>query len=103
MQHSLRFVAILTATGVLASGAVWLAIYDSHKTPSIEFDGPTFLGLLLTLVGGWLLTAVVGLILYAPGNRSRKIAQAIMTVILCGLAVGLGTGYLLIHCVVWSL
>ncbi|HJQ09312.1 MAG TPA: hypothetical protein VJ836_07580 [Candidatus Saccharimonadales bacterium] len=36
-RHTLSFVALFTAIGIIMSEAVWLAIYDAHWTPAVEF------------------------------------------------------------------
>lgn len=95
LRHTLRFVALSTAIGVVVSGIVWLVVYDLTYTPALEFEGATLIWLTLALIIGWLLAALVGLTMYARGNTSRKMVQAVIIVILCGLIVGVGTGRIL--------
>jgi hypothetical protein len=93
--HTLRFVILVTAAGTLAGGLVWLVIYDARWTPAINFDGPAVFALALAMIGGWLLSALIGLTLYLRGNESRRIVLAVTVIILCGLVAGLITGRIL--------
>lgn len=95
MRYKLRFLVLFEIIGVVLSGGIWLAVYHASWTPALDFDGPALLGMILTLTAGWLLFTLVGLALYLRGNRSKKITQAMVVVILCGLITGVVTGYTL--------
>lgn len=96
LRHTLRFVTLTTAIGVVVSGMAWLVVYDLTYAPVLDFeDAPRWLA--LTLIIGWLLSGLVGLTVYAWGNASRKMLQAMAIVIFCGLVVGIGTGHIIIN------
>lgn len=97
MRHTLRFVALVTSVGTAMSGLTWLVLYDAQWTSGMDFDEPAQASLILALIGGWLLSALVGFTLYLKGNKSRRITSAIAVVILCGLIVGLATGHILVQ------
>lgn len=96
-RHKLRFVALCPAIGIVTGGMVWLVAYDSRYTPAIGIDGngPSFLGMILALTVSWLVSTSIGFILYMRGNQSRKMLQAAVIGIFCGLVVGLSTGWAL--------
>src|SRR5688572_8750428 len=96
LRHTLWFLALITALGVGVSGAMWLLVFNWQYTPALDFySGPAVVGLILTLIVGWLLSASIGLTLYVQGNSTKKTIQAILMVIVCGIITSMGTGYIL--------
>ena len=94
-------IAAITTTGIAASGLAWLIIYISNFQEGIGFDGPAGGILGLTLVGGWLVSSIIGLTIFKRhrhGNMIIAIAIALFAGILVSLAIGYFIGsYALDH------
>lgn len=94
MKSKYSVAAITTASGVIISGLVWLGIYILNYHEGIGFDGPAGGILGMTLIGGWILSSVLALIVFNRKGQGR-ISIAILTVLAVGIISGLGTGYLI--------
>ncbi len=81
-------------TIVVTSGLIWLVIYSLNYTEAIGFDGPAGGILGLTLFAGWIISAIITVIINRPYSK-YSIIDTLMVVFIAGLFTCFLSGFLI--------